>query len=69
MNDDIIRVLMDELTLYVRHGRSHLPPLALLQTIRTHEAVAAATTPTPADPTDPALWYQGPVIMPGTTGV
>ena len=66
MNDDIIRVLMDELTLYVRHGRLHLPPLALLQTIRTHEAVAAATTPTPADP---ALWYQGPVIMPGTTGL
>ena len=43
-DDDLIRVLMDELTLYVRHGRSHLPPLALLHTIRTHRAVAAATT-------------------------
>ena len=61
-DDDLIRVLMDELTLYVRHGRSHLPPLALLHTIRTHRAVAAATTCRP-----PALrLYQGPVIMPRT---
>lgn len=42
MNSSLEHVFMNELTLYVRQGRTTVPPLALVKMMRAHDAVTHA---------------------------
>jgi hypothetical protein len=42
MTSSLETLFMKELTLYVRQGRTTVPPLALVQMMRAHDAVSRA---------------------------